>query len=111
MDPTLKVFLLGGAGALAPEIVRLWSIAQNRGRFTWSGFYIVVSLLFAALGGLVAVVMGSENIRSAFYSGVSTPVIVNTVLKKASAGRRRKAVKGAAAAPRLSRLDSFLEAL
>ena len=40
MDPTGKYFLLGALGALAPEIVRLYSIATNRGRFTWSWFYM-----------------------------------------------------------------------
>jgi hypothetical protein len=36
MISTLGLFPLGGAGALSPEIVRLWSIARDRRRFAWS---------------------------------------------------------------------------
>ena len=115
MDPTVKYFLLGCAGALAPEIVRLFSIAKSEGQFTFSWFYVIVSLVFAGLGGLVAVIMGGENMRSAFYTGISTPVIINTVLKKANARRKKKVAKGGGgmglAAPRPSRADTFLDAL
>ena len=35
MDPKLLIFLLGAAGALAPEVIRLWTIARAGDRMTW----------------------------------------------------------------------------
>jgi hypothetical protein len=87
------------AGAIAPEIIRLWNIARNGQKFTWSWFYIVMSIPFAALGGLVAVLTGGGTARSAFYTGVATPVLINQALKKANHVRKeRKATKGGAPA-------------
>lgn len=112
MDPTLKLFLIGMVGAIAPEIVRLFTIARNGQTFTWSGFYIVISIVFACLGGVIALILPSENVRAAFYAGISTPVLINTVLKKAGgAQRRNKVTKDLAAQQHLSRFDSFVEGL
>jgi hypothetical protein len=111
MDP-MKYFLVGAAGALAPEIVRLFNIAQDGKKFTWSWFYVVVSILFAALGGLVTILLGADNARTAFFSGISTPVLINTAAKHVT--RLRKSTKGAApkfVEGRLSRFDSFVNGL
>jgi hypothetical protein len=93
----VTVFLLGCAGALAPEIVRLYSIRSNPSQFKWSGFYVIVSILFALLGGLVAVALPAMNSWSAIYAGVSTPVVVNTMLKKRMTGRSKRAYPPGAA--------------
>jgi hypothetical protein len=112
MDPTLKIFLWAVAGALAPEILRLYTIARKGERFTWSPFYLVISLAFAGLGGLMALLVSADNASSAFYAGLGTPVIINTGLKRAGGQDRRNNVnKDFAENRRLSRYDSFVEAL
>ncbi len=115
MDTTTKLFLLGALGAVAPEIVRLYSIATGRGQgFTWSWSYIGISFAFACLGGVVAVLLPSENVRAAFYAGISTPVIINTAAKKVR-GRAKRKKKGPKASEQgteaRSRFDSFLDGL
>ena len=107
------IFLWGAAGALAPEVIRLYTIARNGQRFTWSWFYIIASFFFAALGGAVALLLPAENMRSAFYTGVSTPVLITTAAKKVSSAVRKKRVKKKVEAvpARLSRFDSFLNGL
>jgi hypothetical protein len=84
------VFLLGAVGALAPEILRLYALRTDRAAFQWSGFYLLISLLFAALGGVVALVLPATTPYAAFYAGVSAPTVVNTALKKALGGDEKK---------------------
>jgi Zn-dependent protease len=81
MDTTL-VFALGMIGALAPEVVRLYSIRNNPRQFKWSRFYLVVSTLFACLGGVIAVTLPTTTYWGALYVGVSTPVFVNKILER-----------------------------
>jgi hypothetical protein len=69
-------------GALALEIVRLYAIRHDPTRFQWSWFYLVVSLAFAALGGLIALVLPATTYWGALYVGVSTPVLVTSMVKK-----------------------------
>jgi len=102
-------FLLGLVGALAPEIVRLYGLRNNPGRFTWSRFYLVISILFMALGGFVAVILPAQNPQAAFYAGISTPVLINTVLKKGSSGPKLKGILPPA--PALPTFKSFVSAL
>ena len=112
MDPMLEIFLVGTVGAAAPEILRLWTIARNRQTFTWSWFYLVISIIFACLGGFIALILPSDNVRAAFYAGLSTPVIINTALKKVGGEQNRKNVTKAIAEERaLSRYDFFVEGL
>jgi hypothetical protein len=103
------MFLLGVVGASAPEIVRLYELRSTPLRFTWSWFYLIVSILFVTLGGLVAVVLPANNPQGAFYAGISTPVLINTALKKGSSGRKLKNMSGPGPAP--STLRSFVSAL
>jgi hypothetical protein len=107
---TGTVFLLGMVGALAPEIVRLYSIRSDPSQFTWSAFYIVVSILFACLGGICALVLPATTAWGALYAGISTPVLINTALKtpmKLSGASRPKSV----APTRYGYFRSFTEAL
>lgn len=76
------VFALGCIGSLAPEIVRLYSIRENPERFKWSWYYLVISAIFALLGGLVAVVLPATTYWGALYVGISTPILINTTIKK-----------------------------
>ena len=113
MDPTLKIFLIGTGSALAPEVVRLYTIAQSGKPFTWTWFYVIVSIVFACMGGLiVAFVLPPLSTQGAFYAGVATPTFINTALKKAGGNNRRNKVNKDIAAERpLSRFDSFVEGL
>ena len=104
-----SMFLLGVVGAAAPEIVRLYDLRSAPYRFTWSWFYLIVSILFVALGGFVAVVLPANNPQGAFYAGISTPVLINTALKRGSSGRKLKNIPAPGPAP--STLRSFVSAL
>jgi hypothetical protein len=110
MSSTL-VFALGAAGALAPEIVRLYSLRTKRNRFHWSSFYVVISILFASLGGLLAVALPATTKWGAIYVGVSTPVLVNTILKKVSLGHTEFKGQTDVSAPAQPSLRSFLEGI
>jgi len=65
-------------GALAPEIVRLYRL-RNKPPGKFSSFYILVSLAFAALGGVVALVLPATTVWAAFYAGVTWPTLVSTI--------------------------------
>ena len=78
---TSLIFGVGIVGALAPEIVRLYSL-RSKGGQSFSGFYLVISILFAALGGVVALILPATTLWAAFYAGISTPVVVTTALKR-----------------------------
>ncbi|MGW4645415.1 hypothetical protein [Kitasatospora sp. NPDC004289] len=110
----MAIFLLGMAGALAPEIVRLYEIRNDPERFQWSWFYLVASAAFAALGGLLAVAMPATTYWGALYIGVSTPVLINSIVRK---GRERtrpqlRSWPPASAAPtQHSAVDSYVYGL
>ena len=78
------IFIFGCVGAVAPEIVRLYRI-RNDPAFNWSWFYLIISLLFAGLGGLVAWILPATTYWGAFYAGAAMPVIVSTILKSRKA--------------------------
>jgi len=105
------VFLFGAAGALAPEIVRLYSLRTKKNRFQWSIFYVVISVLFGSLGGLLAVALPATTKWGAIYVGVSTPVLINTILKKASRGHVEFKGQTDASRPAHPSLRSFLDGL
>jgi hypothetical protein len=112
------VFALGMVGALAPEIVRLYGIREDPERFAWSWFYLMVSVAFAALGGLLALVMPATTYWGALYIGVSTPVLVNSIVRKGRQVSRpqMRSSRGtpplyADAPARHARVDSYLNGL
>jgi hypothetical protein len=104
-------FLLGCVGAIAPEIVRLFTMRNNPDRFKWSWFYLIISLLFAALGGVFAVYLGAPNPAGPIYTGLTTPVFINKALAGASGSKKLKAVEGEASAPKSVSFQSFLSGL
>ena len=108
-----KYFLLGAIGGVAPEALRLYSLAKEGQHFRFSAFYVAMSIVFALLAGLVAVLLPSPNERAAFYAGISTPVLINTVAKKVQRPRRKQLKEAgarSAESPR-SRFDAFIDAL
>ena len=80
MQP-LVTFGIGMVGAVAPEIARLYALRSQDGE-KFSVFYIMISLVFAALGGFVALILPATTLWGAFYAGISTPVVISTALKK-----------------------------
>ena len=104
-------FAFGMVGALAPEIVRLYSIRHSPADFRWSWFYPTASLLFALLGGAIAVAMPATTHWGALYAGASTPLILNTSLKKASAALTPEFKSLPHRPSRKSLIQSFLEGL
>lgn len=108
MEP-LVVFAVGMAGALAPEIVRLYTLRQQGQAFTV--FYFVISLLFAALGGLVAIVLPATTLWGAFYAGISAPVIVSAALKKGLGQRNASLRNPSPAIPTQPSFRRFIDAL
>ncbi len=78
------VLLLGFLGALAPEIYRLYKLRARLHHMTFSGSYFVISVLYALMGGVVAVVLPAINPYAAFYAGITWPVVVSTALHRRS---------------------------
>jgi hypothetical protein len=74
-------FGIGMVGAVAPEIVRLYSL-RSQGGEKLTLFYLGISVFFAALGGLVALILPATTLWGAFYAGISTPVVISTALKR-----------------------------
>ncbi|MEO1146620.1 MAG: hypothetical protein AAFY26_13630 [Cyanobacteria bacterium J06638_22] len=81
-----QFFLVGCVGAIAPEIVRLYNLRFQARRLRLSWNYILVSIFFVLLGGFVAWILEPSNNYTAFYSGISTPVLVTTVAKNTGQG-------------------------
>lgn len=90
----VATFGLGFVGSLAPEIVRLYTIRADPSKFNWSYFYILVSVLFASLGGIVATVLPATTSWGALYAGISTPAVINVTVKRAASSGRKRRVKG-----------------
>jgi len=76
----ILVFLLGSFGALAPEIVRLYRLRWKS--FQFSYWYFGISLMFAILGGVVALILPATTYQAAFYAGVSAPVMISTITRR-----------------------------
>jgi hypothetical protein len=73
---------MGAVGALAPEIVRLYNIRQQQPEGSFSTYYLFISAAFAALGGILAVILPAPNLLGAFHAGVTTPVLINAALRQ-----------------------------
>ncbi|QIO33933.1 hypothetical protein [Bradyrhizobium sp. 1(2017)] len=109
-------FLLGALGALAPEVIRQVNVLRDGGTYTWSPSLIFFSLLYAGIAGVVAMILPSANLYSAFYNGISTDVLIGKAHAAAAGTKKKKTSQtkaaGTEAAPaRLSPLHSFLDAL
>lgn len=86
------IFVLGCVGALAPEIVRLYNLRHDTG-FNWRSFYVIISVFFMFLGGVIAWILPATTYWGAFYVGVSAPVIISNI------GKTKKSKSRKAAAP------------
>lgn len=78
-------FLFGCIGSIAPEILRLYNCRLKRIHLPSS--YFLVSVPFILLGGLMAIISGSDSLWNAFYVGLGTPFIINSAIKTLSKGK------------------------
>ena len=79
---SVMIFVYGCVGALAPEIIRLYKIRHDKPPIANWIFYIIISAIFALLGGLVAVILPTVTAWGAFYAGVALPVTISAILGK-----------------------------
>jgi hypothetical protein len=111
--PGLEVFLLGLTGGIAPEALRLYSLRTRANEFRWSWAYILLSMPFWLVSGVVAVVLPAVTTWGAFYAGLSAPVVITTALKQAAnvRQRRRGRIRPLAVEDQRSGVDAFIRAL
>ena len=65
-------FLLGAAGAAAPEILRLYELRSNPERFKWAWALLFLTIPFLLFGGLVAVILPtSPAVRWSLHGSVA----------------------------------------
>jgi hypothetical protein len=76
------IFAVGTVGALAPEIIRLYGLRHKPPKKGFSSFYYIVSLVYALLGGLVAVILPAVTLYGAFYAGATVPVTISAIARK-----------------------------
>jgi hypothetical protein len=113
-NSTLTFFFVGMVGGLAPEIVRLYRLATQAQKFAFSPFYVIMSILFAALGGFIATLLPATTFLAAFYTGIATPTLITKVLEQGGkpgvdGGGGLKGAEDAGAQP--ASLKTFLRAL
>ncbi len=83
MGTGLNIFLVGAVGAITyGSGASLGSSDKRKAGGVIAGLLCSDPILFTGLGGLIAVILSSKNLQSALYAGVSTPVLINTALKK-----------------------------
>ncbi len=75
------VFALGCIGALAPEIVRLYRLRTRPPKKGFSSFYWVITIIYALLGGVVALALPAVTIHAALYAGISASITVSAVAR------------------------------
>ncbi|MEM8719667.1 MAG: hypothetical protein AAGE84_10215 [Cyanobacteria bacterium P01_G01_bin.39] len=73
-------FLIGCAGAAAPEVLRLYNL-RAKATVKWNPNYILFSIPFFLIGGFIAWIVDPPTKLAAFYSGLSAPFIITTALK------------------------------
>ena len=61
--------------------------------------YWLISALYAALGGALAVILPAVNLYAAFYAGVTLPVTISALIRQRKAGGTDPSPAKPAAAP------------
>ena len=85
---TFDMFIFGFIGGIAPEIVRIHNILKGGGFVNLQKpfLYVIFSIILAILVGILAVAFNYPNPINpinALWIGASTPLIINTLAKKA----------------------------
>ncbi|WP_421905920.1 hypothetical protein [Mameliella sp.] len=76
-----EAMFLGGLGGICPTLAKLGGVysANHSAPPPEAGVFIALAI-FAALGGIVALAFGRENLRAAIAAGIAAPAIVTNVL-------------------------------
>ncbi len=77
----ILVFTLGCCGALAPEVVRLYRLRSHPPKGGFSPFYYLISVVYALLGGVVALVLPAVTLHAALYAGITTSVVISAAAR------------------------------
>jgi hypothetical protein len=78
--PSGELFLAGAAGAIAPEIVRLYEMRADP-KIRFSSFYFLISIAYVVLGGYVASIFpGIEKPFFASCVGAGLVLVVNKMV-------------------------------
>ena len=80
------VFCVGCVGAIAPEVVRLYQLRRAWNKKGFSPAYWMISAAFAALGGVMAVILPAVNLYAAFYAGATMPVTISAMARHKDKG-------------------------
>ena len=75
----LIIFACGCIGAVAPEIIRLYKLRQHRGDIDFPWWYFAITIALAVLGGVVAVMLDSSPIWSAFVAGAAIQYTISAL--------------------------------
>lgn len=103
-------FAIGCVGAMAPEIWRLYNL-RTQPIFRWSWGYLLFSIPFILLGGLIAWMLEPTTKYAAFYSGLTTPTLLTTALKdstKALKESKEIEIENKKLADRVRSLEKFM---
>jgi len=76
------IFLWGCIGALAPEVARIYKRRQKKILVKNLWLYIIASILFIGLGGILANLLNAQSWLSSFYIGICWPSIVTVAGQK-----------------------------
>jgi hypothetical protein len=78
MNAKLKIFLAGGLGCIAPNIINYASQVMSGGPVpsNIAGLAVGGTLFFAIAGFLVVYILSARDIRDAFYKGVAVPALI-----------------------------------
>jgi hypothetical protein len=106
------LFWLGALGALTPEAIRLYKLATDKGTFTWTWLYLIMSVIFAGIGGVIAVILPATSLLSAVYAGAAWPALVAAGAKALPGGGGVHKAEGLdAAGPEPPTIGSYFRAL
>jgi hypothetical protein len=78
MNAKINLFIVGGLGCIAPNIIKYASHVMAGGSIPSNLFGLVLggALFFALAGFLVAYIMDAKDIKDAFYKGVAVPALI-----------------------------------
>ena len=80
-----ELFLWGCLGSVLTELIRLYRIlSTGAGRsrlqmkLTWP--YVLISLVFSVLGGVLTVAWAPESVLKAVWVGASVPLVISALV-------------------------------
>jgi hypothetical protein len=78
MQIKVKIFIVGGLGCIAPNIINYASHAMSGGSIpeNIAGLTFGGMIFFLVAGFLVAYILDAKDIRDAFYKGVAVPALI-----------------------------------